>query len=113
MAEQLASYKAQNTAKTQAERISGIMKEKNIPASFYKHAISGRTFKDDAELEAFAGGLEESWGEHQQELSNQGLSNVPPPVLGGTNKDGVSSAVAGFVASKTAEKASDFGGKKL
>lgn len=111
--ERIAAFEAQNAAKAQSERLTGIFTEKKIPASFYKHAIAGRTFKDEDELNAFAATIESSWAEHQQELADRGLSNVTPPVLGGTNKEGVSAAVADFIASKSSDKASDLGGKKL
>ena len=113
LAEKLTTFETQNVAKSQGEKLSKLLSDKKVPEKYFSKIISGKTFKDDAELEAFATEVETGWGEFQQHLADEGLASVPKPVFGGANKEGVSTDVQNYIAGRTTEKASDLGGKKI
>lgn len=113
LAEKLTTFETQNVAKSQGEKLSKLLTDKKVPEKYFSKIISGKTFKDDAELEAFATEIETGWGEFQQHLADEGLASVPKPVFGGANKEGVSADVQNYITGRTSEKASDLGGKKI
>lgn len=95
-------------------RLVSTLKEKSIPEKYYAEIIAGRSFKDEAEVEAFATKVESGWKEFEQDLTNQGFSKQEKPLLGLPNQDGVSSATQAYIESRKAtESGSDLGGKKL
>jgi len=118
LAEKVSAFESAGTQKSLSEKIVGIMAEKKIPAKYYGKIIEGRTFKDEAEMLAFATGIETDFNDFNQELVNSGFMQQSTPELGGQNKEGVSTAVQSFVDSKKAElegksQASNLGGKSL
>ncbi len=69
-------------AKNHNERMTKLFTEKKVDPMFYAHAVDGRSFKDDAECDAFANGIVESWGKFAQKQADDGMKNGPPPVFG-------------------------------
>lgn len=111
-----AQIDTERTSKTQAEKLTGIFKEKSIPEKFYKLAVAGRTFKDDDELNSFAQSIVTSYEEFAQDSTSEGMNLMSPPAQGSKEKDGVSTAVKEFVSEKTSEASkpqSTVGGKIL
>lgn len=116
--EKVERLESTHTAKTHQERLIAKLKEANIPEKFYKVAISGRTFKDDAELEALAAEITTNFTEYEQELADQGLAVHPRPnqQQNHTTNDKVPENVTKFIEAKFDDKqdgAKSLGGKKL
>lgn len=89
------------------------LKAKEISEEYYKTAIEGRVFNDDAEVDSFVEKLDNGWKSLNQTLANKSLKNgVQPNIMGGANKDGVSQGVADYIESTT-KKESAFSGKEL
>lgn len=82
LAEELAALKAGNIAKSQNTRLIDALKAKEVPEHYYGNAIANRTFKDDAEVDAFATTLITGWDTFKQDLTNKGLLNQPKPIIG-------------------------------
>lgn len=103
-----------NASKAFGERLLGKLKEKGVDPNFYGPAIEGREFTNDSEVDTFVEGLSGKYDAFNQSLADKGLSQVPKPILGGTNKDGVSAATQAFIESrKTEAKENSLGGKQL
>jgi len=119
LAEKVANYESANSQKTLSEKLVAMLNEKKIPATFFVNSIEGKTFKDEAEMLSFAAKIETNFNEFNQELIEKGLMQVSTPILGGQNKDGLSTPVQSFVESKKAEAegkaspTSSLGGKQL
>ncbi|MDR1937982.1 MAG: hypothetical protein LBQ73_05740 [Tannerellaceae bacterium] len=100
--EKLSAYEAQETQKTLSSKLTELLKSHEIPEWYSKNAVSGRTFKDETEVTAFAETLKTEWGATKQELVNQGFTSVKPPVEGGGTPD-EGAAVAALIAKGTEE----------
>lgn len=90
LTEKLTAFESEKIANTHQAKLKALFTEKKIPEAVYKHAITGRTFKDDAEAEAFGNAIVDDYGKHHQELVKQGLKeNAKPDVSGkgGDNKE--------------------------
>jgi hypothetical protein len=79
--EKINKLEAGNTQATQTSRLVAILKEKNVPEGYYKSAIKGRTFKDDAEIEAFATELVTDFTEYNQGVTNTALIDLGKPII--------------------------------
>lgn len=55
----------------------------DVPKSFYELQLSGRQFKDEAEVTTFAEALKENYGAFKQELANNGFEQTRPPEASG------------------------------
>jgi len=118
LADKVNNFESAGLQKSLSERLVSQLTEKKIPASYYDLAISGRTFKDETEMQAFATDLESKYTAFNQELIDSGMVQQPQPAFGGQNKDGVSTQVQNYANSKKAElegkaEASPLGGKTL
>lgn len=103
-----------NSSKAYHEKLIARLTEKKIDPGYYEAAIEGREFGSDDELTAFVDKLSGSYEKFNQSLADKGLSNIPKPILGDPNAEGVSSAVQSYIDSKKDEgKASPLGGKAL
>jgi len=79
-----------DVAKTHSETLQGLLKDK-VPASFYAHAVQGREFKDQAEVEAYAETVKNQYTAFQTEMGIEKLAGQTPPAKGtpasGTEKE--------------------------
>lgn len=109
------ALKAGKASEAFQNRLNSVLKEKGIPEKYYSKIIVGRQFKDEAEVDSFAGEVELGWKDFEQHLTEQGFSKQEKPILGVVNEHGVSSATQQYIEGRTAstDKASDLGGKKL
>ena len=80
--------KQQQTAK---ERFLNQLKAQGVSEPFYKHHL-GRTFKDDAEMEAFVNELKADEQAFLQTQANAGLYSHSRPIVGGGLKENEPSA---------------------
>lgn len=87
LAQQLETLQAQGKQQSDTARLMTLLKEKKVDQAFLddpirKMAIAGKTFKDEAELEAFATTLVDAYTAYAQTVSNENLKNQPQPVMG-------------------------------
>ena len=98
--------------KTQVEiraSIAAKLKDK-VDQKYINSVLSGRTFKDAAEGEAFATQIESDWTDLQQSI----VEKVPgqnPPTFGKRDNEGVSAAVSQFLNDKKSDTGLE--GKKI
>lgn len=87
---------AERTHETLAQKLTSLLTEKKVPSWYSSDILDGRTFKDEAEVEAWAEKIGTKWGERNQELTNQGFKETVPPGSGNDDvKDG--DIIAGMI----------------
>lgn len=78
---------ALEAGKTQSARqtrlLNGIKGIEGIDEKFYSRIIAGRTFNDDAEVDAMIESVKTGWIEEQQDRSNRGLGQQSKPASAG------------------------------
>lgn len=99
--------------KTNNEILLNLLKEKEIDPSYYAPAIEGRSFQNQDEITTFVEKLSTGYEAFNQSLADKGLLDVPKPVLGGQNKEGVSTAVQSYIEDKAKGPESVLGGKQV
>ena len=108
----VATMQATDIAKARREKIEALF-GKDTPETYKKTVLAGlegRTFKDDADFDAFAKLTKNNHAAFMQDMADRSLRGEKP-LLGGTNKDGVSNAVESYVKTKTEQTGNDLGGK--
>lgn len=112
---EMTALKQVNLMQGQHQRIKAKLEESKVPEKYYSKLLTGRSFKDDAEIEQFTTELVTGWEEFRQELADQGLGQSHKPLLGDKQKDGVSSAVKDYIDAKNNPSGAkdSLGGKKL
>lgn len=108
----VATMQATDIAKARREKIEALF-GKDTPETYKKTVLAGlegRTFKDDADFDAFAELTKNNHAAFMQDMADRSLRGEKP-LLGGTNKDGVSNAVESYVKTKTEQTGNDLGGK--
>lgn len=87
---------AERTHETLAQKLTSLLTEKKVPSWYSSDILDGRTFKDEAEVDAWAEKIGTKWGERNQELTNQGFKETVPP---GSGNDDVkdSDIIAGMI----------------
>lgn len=94
----ITSLQGEKLQTTLSRKLADSIKEKNIPSYFANPAISGRTFKDEAEVDSFVEDLNYQWGTAKQELANNGFKETVPPSGGDSEVKEVDSFVATITA---------------
>jgi hypothetical protein len=79
--DKVTQLEAGRAAADNTSKLVAILKEKKVPEGYYKSAVKGRVFKDDAEIEAFATELVTDYTTFNQGETNNALSNQPKPIL--------------------------------
>ncbi|MBV5348858.1 hypothetical protein JZU61_04280 [bacterium] len=103
--DRLAGYESEGVKKTRLQTLEG--KLKDVPETFKAQKLKdfGRmNFETDEAFNEYLTETETDLAGFKQELADKGLSGHTKPIMGGQNKDGVSTGVASFIAEKTAEK---------
>lgn len=111
--QQLAGFKGQEVNKTRLQTLEG--KLVNVPETFKTQKLKdfGRmNFETDESFNEYLTEFETDITAFNQELADKGLSGHGKPIMGGTNKEGVSAGVASFITSKT-EDSKVLTGKEL
>lgn len=93
--ERLDKIEQQNAAKDEQAKQGGfqdilvsLLKEKGVRESFYTPVISGRQFKDEDEVKAYADTVEQSWKDDEQAQANVNhSSNRTPAAAAGTGDE--------------------------
>lgn len=80
-------FSAEKTQQELSRKLSSTLKEKGVPEWHYNPIVSGRTFKEEADVEAFAESVISGWSTAKQELANQGFKDSVPPAGGGADKN--------------------------
>jgi len=97
-----------NGEKTTATRIVTLEEKlKDLPESFKNQKLKDfkrMNFETTEAFEEYISEVETDITGLKQELADKGLSGHQRPLMGGQNKDGVSSAVASFIEAKTDDK---------
>jgi len=102
----LKRYADEDAAKTQGElggKLVSLLKEKGVRESFYGPAIKGRTFKDEAEVTAYADELAKSFEDDNQAVANGKTGQTPHASQGSAS--GEDDPLLKSVQDKTAEMA--------
>lgn len=94
----ITSLQGEKLQTTLSRKLADSIKEKNIPSYFANPAITGRTFKDEAEVNSFVEDLSSQWGTAKQELANNGFKETVPPSGGDSEVKEVDSFVATITA---------------
>ena len=98
--ETIAAFQAEKQQQTAKERFLNQLKAQGVSEPFYKHHL-GRTFKDDAEMDAFVSELKADEQAFLQTQANTGLSSHSSNVLGGgTDANVVSADVQTYINEK-------------
>lgn len=108
----VANMQATDVAKARREQIEALF-GKDTPETYKQTVLAGfdgRTFKDDADFNAFAEQTKTNHAAFMQDMADRSLRG-DKPIMGGTNKDGVSNAVENYVKTKTEQTGNDLGGK--
>ncbi len=82
MAQKIEELETGKRAESHQSKLMGILTDKKVPESYYGMAVSGRTFKDDAEVTTFANSLVEAYGKFHQGQVDTSLEQTPKPVIG-------------------------------
>lgn len=91
--DRLAAIEGEKVQQTHSQKLAE--KLKDVPDWHKNPIISGRTFKDDSEVESFAESVLTNWGVAKQSLANQGFQDATPPEQGaGVPQNDVSSIVS-------------------
>jgi hypothetical protein len=114
LTQKVAAFENANQQKTLTDKVLAKFKELEIDEGYFTPALSGRSFKDDTEVESFVTNTETAYKTYKQSLAEQGLGQTRP-IIGTPNpKTGVSQGVEEYLKSKeNADQASPLGGKKL
>ena len=95
LAERLDSIEKRETEKSEAEKQQGfgsilvnILKEKGVRESFYQPIISGRSFKDEDEVKAFAETVDKSFKDDEQAVANANHTGNRQPDQAGAGGTG-------------------------
>lgn len=103
--DRLAGYESEGVKKTRLQSLEG--KLVNVPETFKAQKLkdfSRMNFDTDEAFNEYLTETETDITGFKQELADKGLSGQTKPIMGGQNKDGVSTGVASFIASKTDDK---------
>jgi hypothetical protein len=101
MKQTLTGYQTTKVSQNLTEDFIAQMGNKKVPASFYKANLIGREFKDETEMNAFAGSVASGYEAHEQELTNLGFSYTQPPEGGKPNLEKESEEMANMIAAGT------------
>ena len=74
-----AEFQKGRAAESLKEQFVRLMKEKNIPESYYSPSLVGRDFADTSAVETLANAVTEGFGKQEQELSARGFSYSKAP----------------------------------
>ena len=113
---EVANLKGSAVSATRKEQLVSILGN-DVPES-YKNTIlegfEGRTFADENAFSEYLNKTKDNVAAFTQELANKGLSLHEKPVLGSTNKDGVSAGVESYLKEKADEAENNgLGGKQV
>lgn len=75
--------------------------------------FSRMNFNTDEDFDSYLTETEEDIKTLNQEVSNQSLANIPKPLMSVSNKDGVSTDTAQYIASLTGKQENSFEGKNV
>jgi hypothetical protein len=93
LTDRLSAIEGERVQQTHAQRLAE--KVKDIPDWYKNPIVTGRSFKDETELDAFAESVVTGWGTAKQSLANQGFQDATPPEQGaGVPQSDVSSIVS-------------------
>lgn len=109
----VATMQASDVAKARREKIEALF-GKDTPEAYKKTVLAGfegRTFKDDADFDAFAELTKTNHAAFMQDMADRSLRANGEPLMGGTNKDGVSNAVESYIKEQSEKGGNDLGGK--
>lgn len=84
--EAITAFQAEKQQQNAKERFLNQLKAQGVSETFYKRHL-GRTFKDDAEMEAFVNELKADEQAFVQKQTNAGLSYLSNPIIGGGLKE--------------------------
>lgn len=104
--QQLAGFRGQEITKTRLQTLES--KLTDVPETFKSQKLKdfGRmNFETDEAFNEYLAEFETDVTAFNQEMADKGLAGHGRPIMGGANKDGVSSSVASFIAAKTDDKA--------
>ena len=114
LTDKVAAFESANQQKTLTDKVRSRFKELEIDEGYYTPALTGRSFKDDTEVESFVTATETAFKTYKQSLAEQGLGQSKP-IIGVPNpKTGVSQDVEEYLKRKeSAQDSNSLGGKKL
>ncbi len=108
----VATMQATDIAKARREKIEALF-GKDTPETYKKTVLAGfegRTFKDDADFDAFAELTKNNHAAFMQDLADRSLLANEKPYTPTVNKDGVSTAVESYIKDKQETGGNNLGG---
>jgi len=113
--QELSAFKGEKITESRLQQLQG--KFANVPDSYKSQRLAdAKMFINSMDDAAFSEYLTKTEGDitaFSQELADKNLAGHGRPLLGKTNNDGVSSAVASFITSKSPDNAKVLTGKEI
>lgn len=98
LATTVGAQQAEKTQQSLSQKLTSLLSEKKVPDWYSSDILDGRTFKDEAEVNAWVDKISTRWGERNQELANNGFKETIPPGSGDKDVKEVDSIVATITA---------------
>ncbi len=101
---EMLSFKGEKTTETRLQQLQTKFKDKNLPESFAAQKLKDfkrMNFDTDEAFTEYLTEVESDITAFNQELADKGLAGHTKPLMGGLNKDGVSSAVSQYIEAKS------------
>lgn len=93
MQRQISKLAGERTHETTSSKITALLREKKVPDSFIDLALSGRTFSDGFDVDAFVTQVSDGYAKVQGELADERFKGGKKPEEGGGGADSLDSIV--------------------
>lgn len=112
--QKLSAFEGQKTTETRLQQLQSRFADKDLPESYTSQKVKDfkrMSFESDEAFTEYLTELESDVNTFAQDLADKNMA-IKPPVTGGRDQNGVSSAVSSYIASKS-DPAKTLGGKEV
>ena len=82
LTKQISEMKQTSLQKSKLEQLTSALKKNKVPEAYYKPILSGRTFGEDIDVDAYATEVVNGWTDMQKDLAEKRFEGVNPPDKG-------------------------------
>ncbi len=82
LTKQVSEMKQTSLQKSKLEQLTSALKKNKVPEAYYKPILSGRTFGEDIDVDAYATEVVNGWTDMQKDLAEKRFEGVNPPDKG-------------------------------
>lgn len=82
LTKQISEMKQTSLQKSKLEQLTSTLKKNKVPEAYYKPILSGRTFGEDIDVDAYATEVVNGWTDMQKDLAEKRFEGVNPPDKG-------------------------------